>query len=218
MGVQVIPLFPLATMAVPGLRLPLRIFEPRYRELIDDLQELPEEERNLGVVALKLGNEAGLGPIQMYDVGTIVRVQRVARRSDGTLSVVAVGLQRFRLLSTVADSGTPYLTGRVEVLSDDDATDDSARAAAADVRDALRRLNSQFGTPNEDLPEIPRVLSYMVLASAPLNYADRQRLLEIPDVLGRLRREAHLLRLEQALFRELGAISVSQPWESGSLN
>lgn len=215
---QVIPLFPLATMAVPGLRLPLRVFEPRYRELVDDLLAKPESERVFGVVALKIGHEVGVGPSQLYDVGTTVAVQRATMREDGNVSVVALGQQRFRLLSLVADSGTAYPMGRVELLPDDDGTQESAHEAAEEVRAALRNLNSQFGSPVEDLPDAPRVLSYMVLASAPLSYPDRQRLLEIPDVAERLRREAQLLRLEGSLFTELNTIPVTGPWEHGSLN
>ncbi|CCH75361.1 Peptidase S16, lon-like (fragment) [Nostocoides australiense Ben110] len=48
-----LPLFPLATVAVPGGELPLVIFEPRYRALLADVLALPETERIFGVVAIR---------------------------------------------------------------------------------------------------------------------------------------------------------------------
>ena len=58
---QRLPLFPLGTVLVPGLVLPLHIFEPRYRQLVADLEDLPEDEREFGVVAIREGGEVGVG-------------------------------------------------------------------------------------------------------------------------------------------------------------
>ena len=54
---QQLPLFPLGTVLVPGLVLPLHIFEPRYRQLVADLEDLPEDEREFGVIAIREGGE-----------------------------------------------------------------------------------------------------------------------------------------------------------------
>src|SRR5450631_2620869 len=57
-----LPIFPLGTVLVPGLVLPLHIFEPRYRLLIEALMALPEgATRQFGVIALRSGSEAGEG-------------------------------------------------------------------------------------------------------------------------------------------------------------
>ena len=57
-----LPLFPLSTVLVPGLVLPLHVFEPRYRILVQALLELPEgAERRFGVVAIRSGREVGDG-------------------------------------------------------------------------------------------------------------------------------------------------------------
>ena len=67
---QRLPLFPLGTVLVPGLVLPLHIFEPRYRQLVADLEDLPEDEREFGVVAIREGGEVGAGSLRaLYDVG-----------------------------------------------------------------------------------------------------------------------------------------------------
>ena len=54
---SVIPVFPLGTVLVPGLVLPLHIFEPRYRALMHDLDDRPAHERGFGVVAIREGHE-----------------------------------------------------------------------------------------------------------------------------------------------------------------
>ena len=48
-----LPLFPLTTALVPGLVLPLHIFEPRYRLMIEELLAKPEDEREFGVIAVR---------------------------------------------------------------------------------------------------------------------------------------------------------------------
>ena len=68
---SVIAVFPLGTVLVPGLVLPLHIFEPRYRTLIHDLLALPAPERGFGVVAIREGHEVGVdGARALADVGT----------------------------------------------------------------------------------------------------------------------------------------------------
>ena len=67
----VIPLFPLGTVLVPGLVLPLHVFEPRYRRLLADLAAKPEHERGFGVVAIREGHEVGEGGARaLHEVGT----------------------------------------------------------------------------------------------------------------------------------------------------
>ena len=55
MHVPTVPLFPLRTVLVPGLVLPLHIFEPRYRLMVSTLAEAPEDERGFGIVAMRPG-------------------------------------------------------------------------------------------------------------------------------------------------------------------
>ena len=53
-----LPLFPLNTPLVPGLVLPLHIFEPRYRELVEELLARPDEDdREFGIVAVRDGRD-----------------------------------------------------------------------------------------------------------------------------------------------------------------
>ena len=56
---ELLPIFPLGLVAFPGMAVPLHVFEERYRDLVRDLLELPEQERRFGVVAIREGREVG---------------------------------------------------------------------------------------------------------------------------------------------------------------
>ena len=89
-----IPLFPLNTVLFPGGPLPLRIFEPRY---IDLVKRCLREDSGFGVVLIREGVEAG-GPAQTFDVGTYARIVDFSQQPDGLLGIRAHGQARFRLL------------------------------------------------------------------------------------------------------------------------
>ena len=117
-----IGLFPLGLVLLPGERVPLHIFEPRYRELIG---ECLDEDREFGLV---LGGESSV-----EEVGTTAAVVAVIDRfEDGRLNIVVEGRERFRILAET--SGRSFRTARVEPLPDSE--DDAARRGG---RGALRR-------------------------------------------------------------------------------
>ncbi len=90
-----VPLFPLRTVLYPGGPLPLRIFEPRYLDMISGCLK---NDGSFGVLLIKAGSETG--PATTYDVGTLARITDWYQGSDGLLGITAVGGQRFRLLSS----------------------------------------------------------------------------------------------------------------------
>src|SRR5215467_13930281 len=122
-----LPLFPLGSVLFPGLVLPLHIFEPRYRQLVEDLLAGPEP-RQFGVIAIRRGRETGVdGVSALYETGCTAVLRQVERVEDGKFDLVTVGAQRFRL----AELGepAPYLSGVVELLPDE--VGDGAEAARA---------------------------------------------------------------------------------------
>src|SRR5215475_12355791 len=109
-----LPLFPLGSVLFPGLVLPLHIFEPRYRQLVEDLLAGPEP-REFGVIAIRRGRETGIGGVSaLYETGCTAVLRQVDRVEDGTFNLVTVGGQRFRL-GELAEPAT-YLSGAVELL------------------------------------------------------------------------------------------------------
>ena len=128
---QVIPLFPLGTPLFPGVVLPLRVFESRYRRLMRDLLVQRAEERTpgfFGVVAIRQGWEVEkVAPADaLYDIGCTARLQSVRPLSDGGFHVTTVGGDRFRLLDVLVSDDPPYLRAEVDWLADEEAAEEAA--------------------------------------------------------------------------------------------
>ncbi|HEX5569099.1 MAG TPA: LON peptidase substrate-binding domain-containing protein [Streptomyces sp.] len=170
-----LPLFPLNTVLFPGLVLPLHVFEQRYRALMRDLLEIPEDApRRFGVVAIRDGREvartavgmpdptalseagpaAGFGPDPMralHTVGCVADASAIRERSEeegnggSGYEVLATGTTRFRLLSL--DTSGPYLVGEVEELPEDGG--EGAGALASGVLRAFRAYQKQLAGARE---------------------------------------------------------------------
>jgi len=216
-----LPLFPLATIAVPGGVLPLVIFEDRYRALLAELVDRPADERLFGVMAIRRGHEVGAGRAgQLYDVGTAVRVVglQVAR---GAIRVGTVGVQRFRL--DVELAGAAYPLGEVTWLPEAAGDDAAVPALAARLREAWKRYGEVVGAP--DLPTDEEIgapgesgLAYAALDRLPLPLPERQRVLDIATTSERLTELVRVLRREAALASGLGTRPAPLPYGPPSLN
>lgn len=206
---ELLPLFPLGTVLYPGLPLPLHIFEPRYRQLIQDLLAGPQPGR-FGVIAIRKGRETGVdGVSALYEIGCTATLRQVAEYEDGRFDVLTVGSQRFRL--TGLNDSRPYLQGEAELLEESAGDPDAAALAAGAVQrafgsylEALRQREGIEGSTPE-LPDEPILLSYLVAGSMILDLAVRQVLLAEPDALHRLTSEQALLTREITMLRSLTA-------------
>lgn len=211
---RILPAFPLGTVLVPGLVLPLHIFEQRYRELVQDLLERPEEEREFVVVAIKEGHEVGTAAAPaLYEMGTIATVREVNQLEDGRFDIVTVGSSRVRIGSLLDDRS--YLRVRVSPLTEESGVE--AQALAPMVRSAFATYRAALTDDDEsidDLPDDPGVLSYLVAAAVVLDLPDRQALLELPDDSTRLRAELRRLRHEIALLQVLPSLPATDLWST----
>jgi Lon protease-like protein len=232
---ELIPLFPLGTPLFPGVVLPLQIFEPRYRRLVQDLTALPEssDKRTFGVVAIRQGWEVEhVAPAAaLYDVGCVARLHAVRSQPDGGFRIVTVGGDRFRLLDVVVGDDPPYLQGEVEWLCDevgaDDTEDAEASVAQATMAVLVRGVRDLFleyvaevaalgvghdgvevATMLRAVAEDGSALSWLVASSALLTTEDRQELLAESVPRRRLVTESRLLRRELTLLQTLGAVPV----------
>ena len=206
---EMLPLFPLSTVLFPGMRLPLHVFEERYRTLVAELLSGPEP-RQFGVIAIRSGREVGAGgAAARHEVGCVAVLRQVAAHADGRYDLQTVGTERFRLASI--DRSGPYLRGEVELLPDGVAEPGAAEAAAvvvvrqvqAGFRAYLNALADQGGgvISVADLPDEPVLLSYVIGAAMIIDLPERQSLLAAPDALSRLRLERSLLVRETAMLR-----------------
>ena len=206
-----IPLFPLGTVLYPGLLLPLHIFEQRYRDLVRDLVDRPDEAgpRFFGVVAIRVGHEVGEGAVSaLHEIGCTAELRGVEANEDGRYDIVANGTRRFRVLEV--DGTLPYLQGEVEWL--DEPAGDAADVLATSVlrhfhayRDALL-ATQEVSDGGDDEPIDAEVLSYLVAATMVLDLGDHQSLLAAPDTATRLLLELGLLRRESAILRTLPSL------------
>ena len=210
-----LPLFPLGTVLVPGMRLSLHVFEPRYRQLVADLLSAegpgaPE----FGVVALRQGSEVGeLGDV--HHIGTSARVTDVLPHADGRCDLAAVGEHRF-VLESLDTGSKPYLVATVRRLTEPEGelrpglAGSVRRALEAHLR-ALAQLNADLGDLTEppDFGTDALTLSYTVAKLPSLPVLDRQSLLSLADTAARLQAGRAVLRRETELLRQLRAVPIT---------
>ncbi len=175
-------LFPLPLVLVPSESIPLHIFEPRYRELID---ECIEQETEFGLVLA-----AGDGAV--HDVGTRASVEQVLELlDDDTIDVVVAGGERFRLLELT--HGRSFATALVEpVVDEDDPPDPADTARALDLFHQLAALTeTDVDEPDPDSAQ----LDFELAARVDFGVQARQELLA--SVSPRKRME-HLVKVFEA--------------------
>ncbi len=133
-----LPLFPLSTVLFPGGRLELRIFEPRY---LDMVRECARTGSGFGVCLIVRGSEAG-APAVPANIGSVARIIDFSTLPDGLLGISARGGERFRIHATrVRDNG--LLVGTVETLPADAVTPVPPQFGV--LATILRRLAEQVG-------------------------------------------------------------------------
>jgi len=106
------PMFPLGTVLLPGMPLPLRIFEPRYLKLLGDL--MGSENPEFGVVLIERGIEIGGGEKRM-DIGTLAAVTNIGTTEE-FYGLESVGTQRFKVETWLPDD--PYPLAVIEFIPD----------------------------------------------------------------------------------------------------
>lgn len=113
--VNEIPIFPLPnTVFFPKTLLPLHVFEPRYRRMVEDARKT---ENLIGVVLLKDGWENDyFGSPDVHDIGSVGKIEYLEKLRDGKFNILLYGLRRVKILDFVQDE--PYRVARVEYVKD----------------------------------------------------------------------------------------------------
>lgn len=174
-----IGLFPLPLVLLPTERVPLHIFEERYRELIGECLDSGDE------FGLVYADDDGV-----RDVGTRARVTEVlARLADGRMDVLVEGGDRFRLLELT--TGRSFHTGVVAPVEDEgDPAGSDAVERALRLFDRLRELTgSEVDVPEADVAQ----LSYALAARVEFSPSDKLELLSDVSERSRLDRLCDLL-------------------------
>lgn len=208
-----LPMFPLGTVVFPGVQVPLRVFEDRYRALVHHLLREPDPAARLfGSVGIREGYEVGdHGAQSLYRVGCRMQLTEVEERTDGTFDVVAVGRDRIRLDRLVTSGDFP--AGEVSELPVTEGPVDAAVVEVALATFTAYRVAVEpwRGDPHPgSLPRDPTYLSWTLAALAPLAMPERQSLLESDDAEQRLLLVTQLLRAELQAMNAIPSLPATE--------
>lgn len=200
-----LPLFPLGTALVPGMVMPLHLFEDRYRLLAEHLAATSDRPR-FGVVGIRAGREVGEDVSDsLYPVGTVAEVTSMTTNTDGTVDLESVGSARFTIVEL--DRSLPYLQARVAIVPESDGV--APDAAAEEARRMFAGYRDLLGLSVDPSSMNPQLLSYVIAATVVAEPAVKQHLLAAPDTTERLHRATDLLRQELGIIKTLASLPAT---------
>lgn len=175
------PMFPLGSVLFPHMPLALRLFEPRYLQMLGELLEGDAPE--FGVVLIERGHEVGGGD-KRFQIGTMAQVLQI-EALEGYVALVARGSRRFIVRQWLPDA--PYPQAEVDLLPEfewAEALDDLRSDTEAEVRRALA-AGAEFGSSwpmDVELSEDPVQACWQLAAITPAGALDRVALLQARSV------------------------------------
>ena len=198
-GIEHLPIFPLPLVLMPHELLPLHIFEPRYRQMLKDI----ELRRNLfGVSFFEPQSEFEEKP-KPGSIGCVAEVRDTQTLPDERSNIVTFGLIRYRLLDYV-EIGTPYFSAEVQFFEDDPESKDVLEPIANEVFGFFERVAKaafKLSGNRGRFPEVPRAdpeqLSFLVAAAFNLDNDVKTQFIEMTSTSERLTRLKAIL--EQAV-------------------
>lgn len=189
MSAQRIPLFPLNSVLFPGGVLPLRIFEPRYLDMVSDRMK-----RNapFGIALIMEGEEVGKAALT-YDTGTLVTIDYFHTRNDGLLGITVRGLDRIHIRERTVQSNQLTLA-EVETRPAEPARPLPARFRP--LADLLQGIIHQLGQPYIKIPpgyDDAGWVGARLTELLPIGLPQKQLFLQMDDPVQRLERLEEIL-------------------------
>ena len=202
-----LPVLPLKnTVVFPGAMAPLAIGEERSIRLVNDVVD--SSTRMIALVTAKDADVTEPGPELLYDVGTAAVVQRMMKAPDGTLRILAQGIERIHVGPYTSTS--PYLSASVEAMPQDESSSREIEALSRNIQSIFSRIIDLVPYLPDELElavsnvQDPTLLTYIIAASMRFSTEEKQELLAERDLETRLRRITILLNREAEVL-ELGA-------------
>ena len=179
---MLIPIFPLNTVLFPEGKLPLKIFEPRYLDMVSNCMKT---ESGFGVCLIKEGSETG-GAALVHSTGTLCEISYFNAQSDGLLGITATGKQRFKIISSEVKPNQLKIA-EISLLENEPSGEiESTHDAAVEL---LQKLLDQLGQPYTKMPkryECASWVSSRLTELLPFSLFKKQQLLEMDDPAARL--------------------------------
>ena len=207
-GLSNLPLFPLPVVLFPGVPLPLHIFEPRYRQMLTDIQ-LSDNMFGLAYFDPTI-SENEVPPAG--HIGCVAEVTETQTFPDGRSTIMTLGVIRYRIESYV-ERGDPYLVAQVSYFEDDEEDESRLTATAREVAETFTRIAQAVRTINDErasLPDItdtePQRLSFLVAAAMEIEADVKQELLELRSTSERLQRLRTMLNIAVKGYEERARI------------
>jgi Lon protease-like protein len=182
----ILPLFPLHTVLFPGGPLSLRIFEPRY---VDMVGRCMRDSSPFGVVTIREGGE--VGPVaELASIGTCARIVDFTTLPDGLLGLSCIGERTFRLLSRWTARDGLHM-GQVELLPGEapQPVPEAHRALEQALRRVLAEVPERYAADTARWDDASW-LSFRLAEILPLPLPQRLEMLVLTDPLERLSRIA----------------------------
>jgi uncharacterized protein len=202
-----LPLFPLSTVLLPRMLMPLYIFEERYKQM---LRRLPQEGR-FGVALIRTGTEVG-GPAQPWSVGTVAEILGTIDLENENKYLIVRGAGRFHIAG-ISDED-PYLVAQVHPLPLEAGGTDTRLMADVEMEfyRYLRLMKRIHGVSINisNAPDDPEGIAWMVAWGLQVDSQIHQELLMAPSLQELFHMEAVILTRENKLLELLGADSEAR--------
>ena len=175
-----LPIFPLRTILFPDSKLPLRIFEPRY---IDMVSRCMREDSEFGIILSRESTDPKM--FETYDTGTLAKIIDWDQGEDGLLGITTIGTQKYRLkgLNKQEDGLNIGTIERIDREGDYKPTKEFMHLVEL-LQAILDDVN--IYNDNEKNFESAAWISYRFAEILPLRIEDKQKCLEIDDPIIRL--------------------------------
>ena len=208
LGVKFLPIFPLPIVLLPNELLPLHIFEPRYRQMLEDIKL----DKNLFGVSYFDPQNAETSKPAVGSFGCVAEVREAQTLEDGRSNIITIGIIRYRIEDYV-EADDSYFVAEISFFEDEEEDADLIKPLADDVFKLFMRIaNAAHGMSGErgsfpDLPQAePQQLSFLVAAAFNLDPKLKYELFETRSTGERLRK-----------LREILSKSVKQVEESAEI-
>ena len=188
LGINQLPIFPLPSVVLPFELLPLHIFEPRYRQMLNDI----ELQKNLFGLSYFNPEVSFIEKPETGSIGCAVEVREVQALPDGRSNILSIGIIRYRIINYV-ETSEEYLTAEVEFFEDFEEQPENLILIADEVFSLFKRVAKaahKLSGQRSEFPDIPQAepeqLSFLVSAAFNLEADLKYKLLETRSTIERL--------------------------------